>query len=329
MTGRLLPGHGCDDLSMSAVGARRGLQLALAGLWLLDGVLQFQPFMFTTGFAHQVLAPAAQGNPAFIAAPITAVARHVASHPAAANAVFATAQVLLGLAIAWRSTVKVALATSVIWALAVWWLGEGLGGVLTGQASPVAGGPGAALLYAILAILLWPPRADRRPSREPFVAAGAIGATWARLVWFVLWAALAGYAIDGTSRSAQGLHDLIAGMSAGQPVWLAAISNHAATVVSHRGLGVSIALAIVLAAVAVAIFGPPPLARTAIVLAALAAAVIWVTAEALGGLFGGEGTDPNTGPLLIVLALAYWPLTRSGTSRAGGSVHRWPATVAR
>ncbi len=37
---------------------RRGLQLALAALWLLDGALQFQPFMLTRGFAHDVIAPA-------------------------------------------------------------------------------------------------------------------------------------------------------------------------------------------------------------------------------------------------------------------------------
>ena len=47
-----------------------------------------------------------------------------------------------------------ALAASIAWALAVWWLGEGLGGVLTGAASPVTGAPGAALLYALAAVLL-------------------------------------------------------------------------------------------------------------------------------------------------------------------------------
>jgi hypothetical protein len=303
---------------MRAVDARRGLQLALAGLWLLDGVLQFQPFMFTAGFARQVMAPGAQGNPALIADPITSVARLVADHPAATNAAFATIQVLLGLAIAWRPTVKAALAVSVVWALGVWWLGEGLGGVLTGQAGPVAGGPGAALLYALLAVLLWPPREDAL-RREPFVGAGLIGATPARLVWFVLWGSLAGYAVDRTNRSPQALHNLLAGMSAGQPTWIAAISNHSASVVAHRGLGVSVALAAVLAGVALSVFGKPALARTAVVVATLVSAVIWVTAEALGGLFGGQGTDPNTGPLLMVIALAYWPLAQRGASRGGGS----------
>jgi hypothetical protein len=36
--------------------------------------------------------------------------------------------------------------------------------------------------------------------------------------------------------------------------------------------------------------------------------VIWVFGEALGGILTGVGTDPNSGPLLALLALAYWPL---------------------
>jgi hypothetical protein len=283
--------------------ARRSLQLSLAGLWLLDGVLQLQPFIFTTAFARTVLAPSAHGNPAFIAAPITSVAHLVAAHSAGANALFAMAQLLLGLGIAWRPTVKVALVASIGWALAVWWLGEGLGGVLTGHASPVAGGPGAALLYAVLAVLLWP--TTDTPDRE-FVATGR-GATGARISWAILWTALAGFAIQGSNRSEQGLHDLIAAMASGQPGWLAAIDNTTAGLVAQRGLGVSIGLAVVCAAIAAAVFGSTTVARVGVITAIVLAALIWVTAQALGGLFGSQGTDPNTGPLLIVIALAYWP----------------------
>jgi hypothetical protein len=37
---------------------------------------------------------------------------------------------------------------------------------------------------------------------------------------------------------------------------------------------------------------------------------IWI-AEGLGGILTGGGTDPNSGPLLALLALAYWPLAGS------------------
>lgn len=294
---------------------RRALQLTLAGLWLLDGILQFQPYMFTPAFAHQVLAPAATGNPAVIAAPITWAARLVAQHAAGANATFAAIQVALGLGIAWRPAVKLALSASIAWALAVWWLGEGLGGVLTGQAGPVAGGPGAALLYAILAVLLWPAREAAPSAPDRYVASGVIGATRARVVWFVLWGALAGFAVDATSRAGQGMHDVMAGMTAGQPAWLAAIGNGAASAVAHRGLGVSVALAVTLGLVALSAFAPPAARRAGIIVAVVVAAAIWLTAEALGGLFGGHGTDPNSGPLLIVIALAYWPLATTRDDR--------------
>jgi hypothetical protein len=291
------------------VDARRFLQLALAGLWLLDGVLQLQPYMFSRAFAQHVLVPAASGNPAFIAGPITSAARLVAQHSSGANNAFATTQLVLGLAIAWRPTVKAALAASIVWALAVWCLGEGLGGVLTGHASLIAGGPGAALLYAVLAVLLWPP-ADAAAASRSFVAAGRLGATRARAVWFILWAALAWLAVDGAGRSSQGVHDVIANMAIGQPGWLATIATNTADVAAHRGLAISVCLAVLLAAIALAVFGPPRLVRASVVIAVVLATVVWVAAEALGGLFGGQGTDPNTGPLLIVLALAYWPLAR-------------------
>jgi len=43
---------------------RRGVQVSLGVLWLLDAALQLQPYMFTSDFANQVLAPTGQGQPA-------------------------------------------------------------------------------------------------------------------------------------------------------------------------------------------------------------------------------------------------------------------------
>jgi hypothetical protein len=97
----------------------------------------------------------------------------------------------------------------------VWWFGEGLGGVLNGGASPVNGGPGAVILYALLAVLLWP--ADRAGVTAPFVAARAVGVPVARLLWLVLWGSLAYFALTPANRAPQALHDVIAGMADGEP----------------------------------------------------------------------------------------------------------------
>jgi hypothetical protein len=81
--------------------ARRVLQLVLAGLWLLDAVLQYQSFMYSQGFS-QMLAGTAPGNPGVIARPITWNATLIEHHGVLLNTMFATIQLLLALGIAWR-----------------------------------------------------------------------------------------------------------------------------------------------------------------------------------------------------------------------------------
>jgi hypothetical protein len=48
------------------------------------------------------------------------------------------------------------------------------------------------------------------------------------------------------------------------------------------------------------------------------ALVIWLVGEDLGDIFTGRGTDPNTGPLLVLLALAYWPRRPAGQPKPAG-----------
>jgi hypothetical protein len=285
---------------------RRLLQLALAGIWLLDGVLQYQAFMFSKGFS-QMLAGTASGNPRVVASPINWNATLVGHHAVPLNAIFATIQVLLGIGIAWRPTVRVALAASVAWALGVWWFGEGLGMVLTGSASPVNGAPGAVILYALLAVLLWP--SDRgSPARPaPFTAARAVGAPVARALWLVLWLSLAYFALLPGNRAPQALNGMIAGMESGEPGWLAALDRGAASLVAHQGLAASIVLAIAVVIIGVGVYLPDSAARGTVVLAIVVAGVIWVFGEAFGGIMAGGATDVNSGPLLVLLALTYWP----------------------
>ena len=292
------------EAARGAPDARRLLQLTLAGIWLLDGVLQYQAFMFSKGFSDMI-SGTASGNPRAVASPITWHASLVQHHLVLLNTIFATIQLLLGIGIAWRPTVRVALAASVAWSLGVWWFGEGLGMVLTSAASPVNGAPGAVILYALLAVLLWP--ADRPGRLAPFTAARAVGAPVARALWLVLWLSLAYFALLPGNRSPQALHDMIAGMGDGEPGWLAALDRGAASLVAHQGLAASIVLAIALVIVAAGVYLPTPAARGTLVLAIVIAAVIWVFGEAFGVIMTGGGTDPNSGPLLALLALVYWP----------------------
>jgi hypothetical protein len=312
-------------VSRGAPDARRLLQLGLAGIWLLDGVLQYQGWMFTKGFSD-MLAGSAAGNPGVIARPITWDATLVAHHLVLLNSVFATIQLLLGLGIAWRPTVRPALAASIAWSVAVWWFGEGLGMVLTGDLSPVDGAPGAVILYALAAVLLWPADRDTpgRATPAPFTAARAVGAPVARALWLVLWLSLAYFALLPSSRAPQGLHDMIAGMADGEPGWVAALARAGAAAVDHRGLAVSIVLAAALVLIAIGVYLPPPLLRATVILALVVSGVIWVFGQAFGEIMAGGATDPNSAPLLALLALCYWParavLTPPAPTTAAGSV---------
>jgi len=77
--------------------------------------------------------------------------------------------------------------------------------------------------------------------------------------------------------------------------------------VAHQGLIASIMLAAAFALVAIGVYLPGPVARGSVILAVLVAAAIWVVGQAFGAILAGGATDPNSGPLLILLALAYWP----------------------
>jgi len=295
-----------DQARFAALEPRRKLQLALALVWLLDGILQFQPWTFSKAFP-QLLADSAQRNPAVLAAPITWSAGLIGHHQIVLNALFATIQVALGLGIACRASVKYALGASVAWSLGVSWFGEGFGGVLAGTASPVNGAPGAVILYALLAVLLWP--ADTDPG-APFVAGRAVGRRPAQALWLVLWGSLAFFSLTPASRAPQAISGTISDMAAGEPPWLAWIDSHAASALAHQGLAASIVLAAAFAIIAAGIYAS---ARSVIIVALVMTVALWL-AQGLGGIFTGMGTDVQSAPLLALLALAYWPSASASTS---------------
>jgi uncharacterized membrane protein len=301
--------------------ARRTLQLVLATLWLFDGLLQLQSFFFTRAFGDQMIATMSAGNPHVLAAPIHWTGLTIGNHAVATDAVFAFLQVALGLGMAWRPTLKPALVASIAWSLGVWWIGEGLGGVLNGTANPVNGAPGAVIIYGLLAVLLWP--ADRPGVTAPFVAARAVGAPVAKGLWLVFWGSLAYFALDDANRSSTGLHDLILAQAVGEPGWMVWIDRHSASLVDHHGLAAMVIVAVLLAIVAAGVFFPPPVANAIIVLAMVVSLWFWVVGQNFGALFTSGATDVNSGPLLILLALAYWntssgrrPVECDGSSRA-------------
>jgi hypothetical protein len=279
----------------------------LATVWLLDAVLQIQPFMFTAGtngFSGMLQGTAA-GNPGWIAHTITWNASVVFHQPILTDTLFAGIQFLIALGLVWPRTCKPALALSIVWSVAVWWFGEGLGAVFTGGGTPFGGGPGGVLFYAVLAVLLWP-SAGRN---QPFVAARTVGVTAAKAMWVAMWALLALLSVVGSGRSPRALHDLVATMNVHQPGWLFRIDQSTELLFLHNGTAAAILLAIVCLVVAAGVFMGPQVARATIVVAVVVFAVIWVAVQDFGGILAGGATDPDAAPLVILIALTYWPVT--------------------
>jgi hypothetical protein len=298
---------------------RRHLQIALGLLWLLDGGLQLQPFMLGTGFANQVIAPSAAGQPHFVAAAVNWAASVIAAHPLAWDLPFAAVQLLIGLGLLVPRTARLALAASLPWSLGVWFFGEGLSGLASGHASLLTGAPGAALLYGLLALAAWP---RRDPSHQA-------PARWLPLAWAVLW--LGGAVLQALP--GQNTGTAVAGSitdgAAGAPAWLGRLDASVAAWTTHHGTAVVVALVVSEGLIGLAALHSRA-RSTAVATGFLLALAIWVVGQDFGQLYGGHATDPNTAPIIALLAIAILGGRRTRVSArvAARGIHK-TAPVAR
>jgi len=256
-------------------------------------VLQTQKFMFTSGFATQVIAPVGQGQPDFVSAPVHWVSTVIAAHPVAWNVPFAAVQLLLGAGLLVRSTARVALAASIAWALGVWYFGEGLGGLASGHASLITGAPGAALLYAILAAAAWP-RAD---------AAQEAPARWLPFAWTAVWLGGAILQVLPRQDSGRSVASAITAGTDGGPAHLAHLTASAGSWAAHHGL-----LTVVVLTVLEVLIGVGALVRAtrvpSVVLGLSLTLDFWVLGQHFGMLYSGQATDPDTAAPLALMAIA-------------------------
>ena len=105
------------------------------------------------------------------------------------------------------------------------------------------------------------------------------------------------------------------GMAAADPRWLRSLSGAASGLLGQHATAAGLAAAALFAIIAVGVYLPVPALRVVLCLAALAALAMWAAGQDLGGLFIRTTTDPDTGPLLILLAAAYWPVPPIAAAR--------------
>jgi copper(I)-binding protein len=277
---------------------QRGIQITLGLLWLLDGALQLQPFMFGPDFAGQGLAAAADGQPGWVASGVRLAAGLVGAHPAVWNTLFAAVQLAIGAGLLYRPLARAALAASMGWALLVWYFGEGLGGIASGHASLLTGAPGAVLLYGLLAAIAWPPRQEggwlRHDSSGP-------PAVWTPIAWAVVWV---GGAVLQALPGQNTPGDLAGLLTGNAPMWQMGLNDSIANHVRTFGTEDNWLLLAVLVAIGLLALGGRRQRMIAGWAGALVATVCWMIGQGFGGLFSGQATDPNSGPLLILLSLA-------------------------
>lgn len=302
--------------------SRRSLRYTLGLLWLLDGALQLQSYMFTTGFAHQIIEPAAAGQPLFVAGPVRWNAGLIGHHPVQFDVVFAGVQLALGVGFLIPRFSRRAVAASVAWAGGVWYFGEGMGGLAGGHTTALVGAPGAALLYIVLALAAWPPAGHTEP--RGLTPGRASPPHWIGRVWAGLWIGFAGLnLLPGNSAPSTIAGELTANASMA-PGWLASFDRWIGSGALAMGRGSGVLVVGVEVAVGLAAWQPGRLRRPAIWTGIVLAGVYWAAGQTFGQLFSGQATDPNTGPLLMLLGLA----ALSTTPVASGTVARRPSPLA-
>jgi hypothetical protein len=245
----------------------RTLTVCLGSLWLLDGILQLQPAMFTSVFMNTVLAPNLQGQPSLAGAIVAFGIALFSRNIFLSNLLSALIQLLIGALLVFPFRVpwqRFALWLSIVWALIVWIFGEGFGGLFTGMATFYAGAPGSALLYAIIAFCLLYNNADR---------AG-------RVDWYKKLPLLAGI-----------LFIACALLNLAPMFWQSGIVNNLAAIAALSCLGILL------------IVRPNrPVAWVALIFLF----GVWWIGQGFGGLQtfpGGTATDPNSAPLFVLFLL--------------------------
>ena len=173
-----LVSRGVYSFNLSSVGldeprSRTYLRWGFGSLWLLAGVLQFQPAM-PLGLANDVVAPAAMGTPAWLHALMFSGIGIWNTHPVALAVAVAWLQVGFGvlLIVSNGRVGRSAAALSAAWAMLIWLVGNGAGGVFSTSGSILFGWPGATLFYVAAGLWLAVDNERFRRNFSPFVTKG-------------------------------------------------------------------------------------------------------------------------------------------------------------
>jgi hypothetical protein len=108
--------------------------------------------------------------------------------------------------------------------------------------------------------------------------------------------------LPGQNRSSE-LSGALAGNADGAPGWLAALDRGAARSVEHAPIPVTVVLAVAMAAIGLLALRPAAFRGVAAFAGGALAVTFWVVGQNLGELYTGQSTDPDAGPLIVLMAV--------------------------
>ncbi|MFZ0994715.1 MAG: hypothetical protein WAO09_01865 [Candidatus Dormiibacterota bacterium] len=287
---------------------KRTMLWGIALLWLLDAALQAQPRMFTIDFISNIMKPSIAIAPSFIGAIANWSLGFVTPHIALFNWLFMITQFVIaflllgGLFRHKHNLIKAGLLLSIAWGMVVWVAGEGTSGVFTGNGTMFTGAPGSVFLYMAVAVLYllpdkWWQFGDRFCFPRDFLAIVFLYGAIAQVVTPGFW-------------GSQGIAVLIEGQASMAPSWMINTMTPLVTLTHQYPVISNAVLAASFFTLAALLYGRKPKTLGFLLLIPVLGAV-WYWGQAFGGIFSGMGTDPNTIPPLLILAIPAFVIWRS------------------
>jgi hypothetical protein len=286
------------------------LRQILGALWLVDGLLQVQPQMFTSNMVDSVLLPTLESQPAPVAASLHGIIVVITQHLTLVNLLVAVVQVEIGLLLLLGVWVRGAVILSAVWAIIVWYGGEGMGMMLTGQTSIITGAPGAVLLYPLLGLLVYPRTgasrdANARTGENALISRGQFRWIFAGFWFFAALLQLQPYWWQPGQLS-QAVSDMV-GQGGLDGILVDPIIKPVGASLASLEIPLNSVLIVVFLALGIALaVAQHRFLRPLLAVSIMLSFLIWWT-QAFGMIFTGLATDFNTGLLLIFMALACWP----------------------
>jgi len=312
--------------------SRKTLQRILGVLWLIDGLLQLQPQMFTMNMVNGIMKPMLQGQPGLVEPSLQFIVTQTTLHLTAVNLLIVIVQVCLGLGFILLPDrwVKEVVFASIVWALIIWYGGEGMSMLLTGQASILTGAPGAVLLYPLLGLAVYPRKKSNSASKAATRKKGDDGVLSRKCLRWVLagfWCFAALLQLQPNWWQ-QGQISQAIGAMVGQGGLNAVLVDPMLQQISNATANIEIQLNIALIIVFLTIgiglaVVKDEQVRPFLIASIVVSIVFWYFSEAFGMIFTGMATDFNSGLLVVVMALACWPKVqtlRAARSRVVGDL---------